>query len=116
MNIDPTHRCEVGRRLHRQGQGTKHDAVPARYHPEHCGRRIRNGEILQVLLFALLFAFGLQSLGEKGKPMLLFVEQVSEVMFRIVGIVMKFAPIGAFGAMAFTIGKYGVESWHPSRS
>ena len=72
-----------------------------------------NGDILQVLLFALLFAFGLQSLGEKGKPLLGFIEQVSEVMFRIVGFIMKLAPIGAFGAMAFTIGKYGLASLIP---
>lgn len=69
-----------------------------------------DGNILQVLLFALLFAFALQALGSRGKPLLDFIDQISHVFFGIVGIIMKAAPIGAFGAMAFTIGKYGVES------
>jgi aerobic C4-dicarboxylate transport protein len=68
------------------------------------------GEILQVLFFALLFGFALFSLGERGKPLLGIIDQSAHVFFKIVGIVMKVAPIGAFGAMAFTIGKYGVGS------
>jgi len=68
-----------------------------------------DGNILQILLIALLFAFALQSLGERGKPVLTLVEQISEVLFKIVGFVMRLAPIGAFGAMAFTIGKYGID-------
>ncbi|MFA5956888.1 dicarboxylate/amino acid:cation symporter [Hyphomicrobium sp.] len=66
------------------------------------------GNILQVLLIALLFAFALQSLGERGKPMLSFVAQASDVLFKMVGFIMRLAPLGAFGAMAFTIGKYGI--------
>src|SRR5919107_415343 len=66
------------------------------------------GEILQVLFFAILFAFGLQALGERGESVLRFIDVVSHIFFRIVGLIMKLAPIGAFGAMAFTIGKYGV--------
>src|SRR4051812_48678561 len=64
------------------------------------------GEILQVLFFAILFAFGLFMLGERGKPVLAFIDITSHALFGVVGIVMKAAPIGAFGAMAFTIGKY----------
>jgi aerobic C4-dicarboxylate transport protein len=67
-----------------------------------------DGNILQVLLFAILFAFALQAMGTRGKLVLDLVEQASHVFFGIVGIIMKAAPIGAFGAMAFTIGKYGV--------
>jgi aerobic C4-dicarboxylate transport protein len=66
------------------------------------------GEILQVLFFAILFAFGLQALGERGKVLLGVIDQASYALFGVVGIIMKAAPIGAFGAMAFTIGKYGV--------
>lgn len=66
------------------------------------------GEILQVLLFSVLFAFALQMLGERGEPVLKLVDDLSHIMFAIVGIIMKAAPIGAFGAMAFTIGKYGI--------
>jgi aerobic C4-dicarboxylate transport protein len=68
-----------------------------------------DGNILQILLIALLFAFALQSLGARGKPVLTLIEQISEVLFKIVGFVMRLAPIGAFGAMAFTIGKYGID-------
>jgi aerobic C4-dicarboxylate transport protein len=68
------------------------------------------GEILQVLLFAVLFGFALQRLGQRGAPMLGFIDALSQVLFGIVGVVMKLAPVGAFGAMAFTIGKYGFGS------
>ena len=68
------------------------------------------GEILQVLLFALLFGFALQRLGRAAEPMQVFVEQLSRVLFSITGFVMRLAPLGAFGAMAFTIGKYGFAS------
>jgi aerobic C4-dicarboxylate transport protein len=66
------------------------------------------GEILQVLFFAILFAFGLQALGDRGESVLRLIDVISHVFFRIVGFIMRLAPIGAFGAMAFTIGKYGV--------
>ncbi len=65
------------------------------------------GEILQVLLFAILFGVALQRLGERGAAMLGFIDSLSKVLFGIVGLVMRLAPLGAFGAMAFTIGKYG---------
>ncbi len=68
------------------------------------------GEILQVLLLAILFGFALQKLGPRGAPMLGFIETLSSILFAIVGVIMKVAPIGAFGAMAFTIGKYGFKS------
>jgi aerobic C4-dicarboxylate transport protein len=68
------------------------------------------GNILQVLLIALLFAFGLQALGARGETLLNIIEQVAQVLFKIVSYIMRLAPIGAFGAMAFTIGKYGLGS------
>ncbi len=68
------------------------------------------GEILQILLFSLLFGFALHAMGETGKPVFNFIDTLSHVLFRIIGYIMKVAPIGAFGAMAFTIGRYGVES------
>ena len=66
------------------------------------------GEILQVLLIAVLFAFALQALGDYGKPLLHMIDSTAHVFFRIVGYIMKVAWLGAFGAMAFTIGRYGV--------
>ena len=68
------------------------------------------GDILQVLFFAILFGFALSALGERGKPVVKLVDQLSHAMFGVVGIIMKAAPIGAFGAMAFTIGKFGLGS------
>ena len=65
------------------------------------------GDILQVLLFSVLFGFALHAIG-RDNVLFQFVEKFSKVLFGIVGIIMKLAPIGAFGAMAFTIGKYGV--------
>src|SRR5215211_2473796 len=68
------------------------------------------GEILQVLLFAVLFGFCLHRFGGRGTLIFDFIEKISHVFFSIVGVIMKVAPIGAFGAMAFTIGKYGLVS------
>ncbi|MET0962211.1 MAG: dicarboxylate/amino acid:cation symporter [Noviherbaspirillum sp.] len=68
------------------------------------------GEILQVLLFAVMFGFALHRFGGRGTLVFDFIEKTSHVLFVIVGYIMKVAPIGAFGAMAFTIGKYGVGS------
>lgn len=66
--------------------------------------------ILQVLFVAVLFGFALAKGGESTRPITTFLQQLSEPIFTIVGILMKLAPIGAFGAMAFTIGKYGISS------
>ncbi|HSV79823.1 MAG TPA: dicarboxylate/amino acid:cation symporter [Ramlibacter sp.] len=68
------------------------------------------GEILQVLLFSVMFGFALHKFGGRGTLVFDLIEKGSHVLFSIVGIIMKVAPIGAFGAMAFTIGKYGVGS------
>ena len=68
------------------------------------------GDILQVLLFALMFGFALSAMGAKGKPVYNFIDKTAHAFFGVVGIIMKAAPIGAFGAMAFTIGKFGVGS------
>jgi len=69
-----------------------------------------SGNILQVLLFAILFGFALHRLGDKGTMIFNVIESFSKVIFGIINMIMRLAPIGAFGAMAFTIGKYGVGS------
>ncbi|KPW15713.1 Aerobic C4-dicarboxylate transporter for fumarate, L-malate, D-malate [Pseudomonas syringae pv. philadelphi] len=69
-----------------------------------------NGDILQVLMFSVIFGFALHRLGSYGKPVLDFIDRFAHVMFNIINMIMKLAPIGAFGAMAFTIGAYGVSS------
>ncbi|HFT6951231.1 TPA: dicarboxylate/amino acid:cation symporter [Klebsiella aerogenes] len=67
-----------------------------------------SGNILQVLMFAVLFGFALHRLGSKGQLIFNVIESFSQVIFGIINMIMRLAPIGAFGAMAFTIGKYGV--------
>jgi aerobic C4-dicarboxylate transport protein len=76
--------------------------------PKDVADAFAKGDILQVLLFSVLFGVALAAIGAKGRPVLAFIDGLSAVLFRVVGIVMRFAPIGAFGAMAFTVGKYGV--------
>jgi aerobic C4-dicarboxylate transport protein len=68
------------------------------------------GEILQVLLFAILFGFALMALGERGHTVRSFIDDVAHAIFGVIAIVVKAAPIGAFGAMAFTIGRYGPQA------
>jgi aerobic C4-dicarboxylate transport protein len=68
------------------------------------------GDILQVLLFSVFFGFALHALGARARPLFEVIEKFSEVLFRIVGVIMRLAPIGAFGAMAFTIGRYGIDT------
>ena len=93
-------------------QSTVHfllDIIPATFSDAFTAK----GHLLQVLLVAVLFGFALIHVGEKGKPVVAFFESAAQVFFRMIGMVMKLAPIGAGGAMAFTIGKYGVDSLGP---
>ncbi|ACS57237.1 dicarboxylate/amino acid:cation symporter [Rhizobium leguminosarum] len=69
-----------------------------------------DGDILQVLFFSVLFGIALAMVGEKSEPVVNFLNALTAPVFKLVAILMKAAPIGAFGAMAFTIGKYGVGS------
>ena len=68
------------------------------------------GDILQVLLFAVLFGFALMRLGERAHALRSLIDDAAHAMFQVIGIIMYVAPLGAFGAMAFTIGKYGPSS------
>ncbi len=78
--------------------------------PENFVGSLANGDLLPILFSAILFGVAAAMLGEKSKPVITFFEQVSEIFFKIVGIVMKVSPIGAFGAMAYTIGNFGLGS------
>ena len=72
-----------------------------------------NGDVLQVVFFAVLFGVSLAYVGEMGRPVTEWLDRLSLVFFRIVALVMKVAPIGAFGAMAYTVGTFGVRSLLP---
>ncbi len=71
------------------------------------------GDILQVLLVSILFGFALSAIGARAKPILDLLDSLTRTIFKIVNILMRFAPIGAFGAMAFTVGKYGMSALGP---
>jgi len=71
------------------------------------------GDILEVLLVALLFGFALSAMGARCKPLVDVIDALTHAVFGVVNILMRFAPIGAFGAMAFTVGKYGIVSLGP---
>src|SRR6202142_4280624 len=71
------------------------------------------GDILQVLLVSILFGFALSALGSRAKPLLDLLDSLTRAIFKIVNMLMKFAPLGAFGGMAFTVGKYGFSALGP---
>ncbi len=71
------------------------------------------GDILAVLLVALLFGFALSAVGPRSKPLVDLIDALTHAVFGVVNILMRFAPIGAFGAMAFTVGRYGIASLGP---
>jgi aerobic C4-dicarboxylate transport protein len=71
------------------------------------------GDILQVLLVSILFGFALSAMGARAKPFLELLDSLTGAVFKVVNILMRFAPIGAFGAMAFTVGKYGIAALGP---
>jgi len=111
MHVDPTS-LNAGNLAAYTGPG-KLQTVPEfllNVIPTTVADAFAKGEILQVLLFAVLFGFALQRLKTRGAPMLTFIDGFSQVLFGIVGYIMRLAPVGAFGAMAFTIGKYGFAS------
>lgn len=72
-----------------------------------------SGDLLQVLLLAVLFGYSMMHMGKFGQPVHQFIEDISHIFFKMMGTIMKLAPIGAGGAMAFTIGKYGVGALKP---
>jgi aerobic C4-dicarboxylate transport protein len=72
-----------------------------------------SGNLLQVLLIALLFGYALKLTGPAGEKTREWIQSVSHILFKIVHLIMQLAPIGAFGAMSFTVGKYGLKSFGP---
>ena len=81
--------------------------------PKDVADAFAKGDILQILLFSILFGVALAALKGEGTVMLKWLDSLTKILFRIVAIVMRVAPIGAFGAMAFTIGQYGLKSLLP---
>src|SRR5512140_995305 len=78
--------------------------------PDSVVGSLARGDILQVLLFAILFGFALMALGERGHRLRDVIDDTSHAIFGVIAIVMKAAPLGAFGAMAYTVGKFGTSA------
>jgi aerobic C4-dicarboxylate transport protein len=85
------------------------------YHiiPKNIFESFTKGDILQILFFAILFGYGLNKMGAEGKPVLNGLDKVSKVFFNIMKVVMRLAPIGAFGGMAYSVGTYGLHTLLP---
>ncbi len=75
--------------------------------PHNVVEAFATGDILQVLFFSVLFAIGLKMMGDKGGSLLITFEKINQVLFNVLKIIMRLSPIGAFGGMAYTIGKFG---------
>jgi len=93
-------------------QGNSTSAVDFLLHiiPENIINALSNGDLLQILFFSVLFGIALTKIGDKARPVMNGIKSVQAGLFAVINIIMKVAPVGAFGAMAFTIGKYGVGS------
>ncbi|TAL77465.1 MAG: dicarboxylate/amino acid:cation symporter [Bacteroidetes bacterium] len=111
MNIDPS-TLDAKSVASYVTQGKATNAVDFILHiiPDNIISALSNGDLLQILFFSVLFGIALSKIGEKAKPVLKGIKSVEAGLFAVINIIMKVAPIGAFGAMAFTIGKYGVGS------
>jgi len=78
--------------------------------PENIFSALATGNILQILFFSILLGFALSKIGSKGKPFLIVIKSIEDALFAIIKIIMRVAPLGALGAMSFTIGRYGLGS------
>ena len=114
FNIDPA-TLDVGAVAQYTGQAKAQTVTEFIIHiiPNTVVDAFAKGDILQVLLVSLLFGFALSMAGPRCKPLVDALAALTQAVFGIVAILMRFAPIGAFGAMAFTIGKYGLSSLGP---
>ncbi|MEE5124283.1 dicarboxylate/amino acid:cation symporter [Pseudomonas alliivorans] len=111
MNIDPAKLSTAGLSQYTES-AARLSVVDFFMHiiPETFVGAFNKGEVLPVLFIAVLSGFALSSLGERGKPVLNVLESASQMVFKMFSYLMRFAPIGAFGALAFTVGQYGITS------
>jgi aerobic C4-dicarboxylate transport protein len=111
MNVDPA-TLDPGAVAGYVARAHETDIVPFLMNviPETVVGAFAGGEILQVLFFSILFGISLAVIGDRAAPVMAVLDSVSEAFFKLVAILMRAAPIGAFGAFAFTIGKYGIGS------
>jgi aerobic C4-dicarboxylate transport protein len=112
MNIDPSKLDPKAMAAYTQhvGQVTGTVDFLLRIIPTTVVDAFSKGDILQVLVISIMFGAGLASLGEYGKPLAHSIERITGVLFKVIGFIVKLAPLGVLGAIAFTVGKYGIGS------
>jgi aerobic C4-dicarboxylate transport protein len=112
MNIDPStlDAKALGSYTERVGQVTDTVDFLLRIVPTTLFDAFTKGDILQVLVIAILFGAGLSLLGERGEPTVHSIERITAVLFKMIGFIVRLAPLGVLGAVAFTVGKYGITS------
>ncbi|WP_264740191.1 C4-dicarboxylate transporter DctP [Cytobacillus firmus] len=113
LNFNELEKGDVSQYTANGGEGINWIEFVTHIVPYNMVDAFAKGDILQVLFFSILFGVGLAALGEKGKIVIEFLDKLSLVFFKIIGYVMKAAPLGAFGAMAYTIGHFGLASLVP---
>jgi aerobic C4-dicarboxylate transport protein len=125
IGLGVVHVLQPGAGMHRDASALSTDTVTAQTHgrealtftqhltnivPESFAGAFSSGEILQVLFIAVLVGMAIAAMGEKGKPALHAIDTIANVLFKVIALVMRLAPIGAFGAMAYTVGHFGLSS------
>ncbi|WP_282173233.1 C4-dicarboxylate transporter DctP [Cytobacillus firmus] len=113
LNFNELEKGDVSQYTANGGEGINWIEFVTHIVPSNMVDAFAKGDILQVLFFSILFGVGLAALGDKGKIVIEFLDKLSLVFFKIIGYVMKAAPLGAFGAMAYTIGHFGLASLVP---
>ncbi|MCS0669888.1 C4-dicarboxylate transporter DctP [Cytobacillus firmus] len=113
LNFNELEKGDISQYTANGGEGINWIEFVTHIVPSNMVDAFAKGDILQVLFFSILFGVGLAALGEKGKIVIEFLDKLSLVFFKIIGYVMKAAPLGAFGAMAYTIGHFGLASLVP---
>ncbi len=108
MNVDPAHLDGAAVAKYTTGQHLTVQEFLLNIIPNTVVEAFSKGEILQVLLFAVLFGLALSRLGRRGQTIVAVIDEAGAALFLVIGFVMRVAPIGALGAMAFTVGKYGI--------
>jgi aerobic C4-dicarboxylate transport protein len=114
FNADPT-KLDARAIAQYAGQAEQHGTVDFLLNiiPNTIIDAFARGEILPVVLVSLLFGYAISALGEKARPVRELIESGGHVVFRVINVLMRLAPLGAFGAMAFTVGRYGIAALGP---
>lgn len=110
FNTDAASKADISQYTNAAAEDHGFGAFIMQIIPDNVVGALANGELLPVLFSAVLFGLAAAAIGEPAKPVIKFFEQVADIFFKIVNMVMKISPIGAFGAMSYTIGNFGLKS------